>query len=122
MLIAKVDADAHRKLGSRYDVKGFPTIKWFPNGVKGDPEDYQGGRDLDALADFVAKKSGVKSSIVKVVPIVTVLTDATFESEVLNSGKNSLVEFYAPWCGHCKSLGKARITKFEKYPGFADFN
>ncbi|KAG0260649.1 hypothetical protein BG011_001712 [Mortierella polycephala] len=104
VLIAKVDADAHRDLGSRFGIKGFPTIKWFPKGVKGDPEDYSGGRDLDSLSSFVSKKSGVKSSIVKVVPAVTVLTDATFDAEVLNSGKNALVEFYAPWCGHCKTL------------------
>ncbi|KAI7831281.1 protein disulfide-isomerase [Gamsiella multidivaricata] len=102
--IVKVDADAHRELGSRYDVKGFPTLKWFPKGVEGEPEDYTGGRDLDSLSSFVTKKSGVKSSIVKVIPAVTVLTDATFESEVLKSGKSALVEFYAPWCGHCKNL------------------
>ncbi|KAG0006920.1 hypothetical protein BGZ65_001760 [Modicella reniformis] len=104
VLIANVDADAHRELGSRYGIKGFPTLKWFPKGVDGDPEDYSGGRDLDSLTAFVTKKSGVKSSIVKAVPAVTVLTDATFEKEVLTSGKNALVEFYAPWCGHCKSL------------------
>ncbi|KAG0377646.1 hypothetical protein BGX24_005715 [Mortierella sp. AD032] len=104
VLIAKVDADAHRELGSRYGVKGFPTLKWFPKGIDGEPEDYSGGRDLDSLAAFITKKSGVKSSIVKVIPAVTILTDATFESEVLASGKNVLVEFYAPWCGHCKNL------------------
>ncbi|KAF9110446.1 hypothetical protein BGX27_006316 [Mortierella sp. AM989] len=104
VLIAKVDADAHRELGTRFGIKGFPTLKWFPKGVDGDPEDYSGGRDLDSLAAFVTKKSGVKSSIVKVIPVVHVLTDASFESEVLKSGKSALVEFYAPWCGHCKSL------------------
>jgi protein disulfide-isomerase A6 len=116
VLIAKVDADAHRELGSRYGVKGFPTLKWFPQGVNGDPEDYSGGRDLDSLAAFITKKSGVKSSIVKVIPSVTVLTDATFESEVLASGKNVLVEFYAPWCGHCKNLGKS-CTIFSQRSG-----
>ncbi|KAF9897919.1 hypothetical protein BX616_004760, partial [Lobosporangium transversale] len=90
VLIAKVDADAHRELGSRYDIKGFPTIKWFPKGVEGDPEDYKGGRDLDALASFVTQKTGVKSSIVKAVPAVTVLTDATFDKEVLQSKRNTL--------------------------------
>ena len=30
VVVAKVDADAHRDLGSKYDVSGFPTIKFFP--------------------------------------------------------------------------------------------
>mmetsp|Transcript_21656 Transcript_21656/g.38246 ORF Transcript_21656/g.38246 Transcript_21656/m.38246 type:complete len:195 (-) Transcript_21656:167-751(-) len=32
------------------------------------------------------------------------VTDATFNDEILRSGKNSFVKFYAPWCGHCKRL------------------
>lgn len=32
------------------------------------------------------------------------LTDDNFEKEVLKSKDPWLVEFYAPWCGHCKNL------------------
>ena len=32
VLIAKVDADSERDLGSRYGVRGFPTLKFFPKG------------------------------------------------------------------------------------------
>ena len=39
---------------------------------------------------------------------VEVLTTENFESSL--SGKHALVEFYAPWCGHCKRL----LPEFEK--------
>jgi protein disulfide-isomerase A6 len=32
------------------------------------------------------------------------LTPANFDKVVLQSGKPTLVEFFAPWCGHCKNL------------------
>jgi protein disulfide-isomerase A6 len=57
VVIAKVDADAHRDIASKHDVSGFPTLKFFPKSdKKGDR--YEGGRDLADLVKFVNEKAG----------------------------------------------------------------
>jgi protein disulfide-isomerase-like protein len=33
------------------------------------------------------------------------LTEQNFERQVLSSDEFWIVEFYAPWCGHCQNLG-----------------
>lgn len=41
----------------RYDVSGFPTLKFFPKKNKAG-EEYEGGRDLEDFVNFINEKSG----------------------------------------------------------------
>ena len=98
VVIAKVDADEHKSLGRKFGVQGFPTLKWF-DGTGKDPEDYNGGRDLDSLSAFITEKTGIKmKGAVKPPSAVEMLNDAKF-AKVIGGEKNVLVAFTAPWCG-----------------------
>jgi protein disulfide-isomerase A6 len=103
VVIAKVDADGHKELGSRFGVTGFPTLKMFLKG-KTDATDYNSGRDLEELVKFVNDATGSKARVAKPVSKVTVLEPGNFDAVVNDKNKLVFVEFYAPWCGHCKHL------------------
>jgi protein disulfide-isomerase A6 len=60
---------------------------------------------LDSLSNFITQKAGLKAKAKKSDPSnVITLTDSTFDKVVKDPTKDVLVEFYAPWCGHCKNL------------------
>eukprot|EP00475_Leptophrys_vorax_P005924 TRINITY_DN1359_c0_g3_i1.p1 TRINITY_DN1359_c0_g3~~TRINITY_DN1359_c0_g3_i1.p1 ORF type:complete len:425 (+),score=47.03 TRINITY_DN1359_c0_g3_i1:56-1276(+) len=103
LVIAKVDCDAEKDLCQRFAVGGFPTIKWFP-AQSTTPEDYSQQRSLEPLVEFINKKLGTKIVVPKVPSDVVELNMDNFDEVVLDREKHVLVEFYAPWCGHCKSL------------------
>lgn len=89
------------------------------------PQEYNGGRTSDDIINFSLdkvqsevkkrmggggsdkksgssdkKSSGSKSNKDEVI----VLDQTNFNALVMDSKDIWMIEFYAPWCGHCKSL------------------
>ena len=53
VLIGDVDCTVEKDLCSRFDVKGYPTIKYWNSDAGKDGIKYSGGRDFQVLRDFV---------------------------------------------------------------------
>ena len=66
---------------------------------------------LSSLAIIGAAKA--VSSVLDLIP-------TNFDDVVLSSGKPALVEFFAPWCGHCKNLAPVYEELAEKFSFASD--
>mmetsp|Transcript_20789 Transcript_20789/g.30787 ORF Transcript_20789/g.30787 Transcript_20789/m.30787 type:complete len:465 (-) Transcript_20789:26-1420(-) len=53
--LVAVDATENKDLASKFEVQGFPTLKWF---VDGEPSEYSGGRTKDEIVAWINKKTG----------------------------------------------------------------
>lgn len=53
--LASVDATVERDLAQQFDVKGYPTLKFFVDGVT---VDYTGGRSEEEILGWLKKKTG----------------------------------------------------------------
>jgi len=83
--------------------QAFQLWKFFSAGST-EGEAYQGGRTAKDIIEFINSKTGLHGKIKSAPTAVTVLTSDNFNSIVKDPTKDVLVEFYAPWCGHCKHL------------------
>lgn len=101
VVVADVDCTLEADLCSEYEVRGYPTIKYWKAGES--PEkgsDYSGGRNFDDLKKFVADELEVKCLLAD--------TSGCSEKET---------EFMGKWKAQPKADVKAQLERLEKMMG-----
>ncbi len=61
--LAKLDATEEKDSAALFDIKGFPTLKWFVDGEFA--VDYSGGRTAAEIVNWIKKKTGPPSTVLE---------------------------------------------------------
>uniref|UniRef100_A0A2A4JWB4 Thioredoxin domain-containing protein n=1 Tax=Heliothis virescens TaxID=7102 RepID=A0A2A4JWB4_HELVI len=110
-----VDCTTDQELCANYDVRGYPTIKYFSYFDK-NIMDYTGGRKEADFISFIHNQAGTHPTAQKEIAglksgfgvEVVLVSDVDFEN-IIAAPNPSFVMFYAKWCKICNTA-KPEIT------------
>jgi protein disulfide-isomerase A1 len=80
-----VDATTNTKLAEKFEIQGYPTLKFF---ASGEPLEYKGGRTADDIVNWIKKKIGPAVAEFTTYEQIEAITNST-QLLVLLSGSKS---------------------------------
>jgi protein disulfide-isomerase A6 len=100
VVIADVDCTVETEVCNDYEVRGYPTIKYFTAETDAKGADYSGGRDFDGLKTFVSETLEIKCLLAD--------TSGCNEKETA---------FMAKWKGQPVADVKTQLERLQKMAG-----
>jgi thioredoxin 1 len=114
--VGKLNVDSNPEVASKYGVRSIPTILFLKDGEVVDKQ--VGVTSKKVLADKIEALLPTEEEAAPASGPFE-FTDANFQQSALDSGKVSVVDFWAPWCGPCRMIGPLISELADEYRGEA---
>ncbi|KAG2501842.1 hypothetical protein HYH03_000340 [Edaphochlamys debaryana] len=116
VVVAKVNADTHRSLGDKFEVRGFPTIKYFAAGKPADKDsaqDYQQARTAQAFLEYLKEKVASDKAFARVEALDAIakkFVEAADKAALITEAKEAVEKLE----GEAKANGALYVKFMEK--------
>jgi len=109
--ITKVDATVETELARKYDVKGYPTLKFFVNGTD---TPFKGGRDFDTMNSFLKKATGEWAAFIETQEQLDSLLEFGDEDAVVISSHDA--SYLRPLAGKLGAVKFGHVINSNLFP------